>query len=61
LATAAPEDSAQMVAALSKEGIGATVIGKVVAGPPVVQMETDEGLVPMPVFEQDELTRLFAD
>jgi hydrogenase maturation factor len=61
LATASPEDSARMVAALSKEGIGATVIGKVVAGPPVVQMETDEGLVPMPVFEQDELTRLFAD
>jgi hypothetical protein len=33
----------------------------VVAGPPVVQMETDDGLAPMPIFEQDELTRLFAD
>lgn len=61
LATVAPEDSARMVAALSQGGIGATVIGKVVAGPPVVQMETVEGLAPMPVFEQDELTRLFAD
>ena len=61
LATAAPEDSSRMVAALDLEGIGATVIGKVVGGPPVVQMETAEGLVPMPVFEQDELTRLFAN
>jgi hydrogenase maturation factor len=61
LATAAAEDSARMVAALSQEGIDATVIGKVVAGPPVVQMETDDGLAPMPIFEQDELTRLFAD
>jgi hydrogenase maturation factor len=61
LATAAPEDSVRMVAALSQKGIGATVIGKVVAGPPMVQMETDEGLAPMPVFEQDEMARLFAD
>lgn len=61
LATAAPESSSRMVAALAHEGIDATVIGRVVAGPPAVQMETDEGLVAMPVFEQDELTRLFAD
>jgi hydrogenase maturation factor len=61
LATAAPKDSARMVEALSREGIGATVIGKVVAGPPRVQVETDKGLMPMPIFEQDELTRLFAD
>jgi hydrogenase maturation factor len=60
LATTAPENSSRMVAALAQEGIGATVIGRVVPGPPVVQMKTEEGLAPMPVFEQDELTRLFA-
>jgi hydrogenase expression/formation protein HypE len=59
LVTAAPEESAQMVEALSLEGIGASVIGRVVDGPASVQMETPDGLAPMPIFEQDELTRLF--
>jgi hydrogenase expression/formation protein HypE len=60
LATASPEDSSRMVAALAREGIAATIIGTVVGDQPIVQMETAEGLVPMPVFEQDELARLFA-
>jgi hydrogenase maturation factor len=61
LATASPDDSSRMVTALAQEGIGASVIGRVVEGPPLVRMETQEGVVPMPIFEQDELTRLFAE
>jgi hydrogenase expression/formation protein HypE len=59
LAAVAPEDSARMVGALNQEGIGAAVIGRVVEGPAAVDLETAGGLKPMPVFEQDELTRLF--
>jgi hydrogenase maturation factor len=59
LVTAAPEESEQMLEALTREGIGAAVIGRVVDGPAAVQMETPDGLAPMPIFEQDELTRLF--
>jgi hydrogenase maturation factor len=60
LAAVAPEESAQMVEALHREGIEAAVIGKVVEGPAAVEVETGGGLEPMPIFEQDELTRLFA-
>ncbi len=59
LATASPEDSARMVEALVAEGIGAAVIGKVTDGPVAVQMATPDGFVPLPIFEQDELARLF--
>ena len=61
LVTAAPEESWQMLEALRQESIGASIIGKVVEGPPVVEAETSDGLVPLPIFEQDELTRLFED
>ncbi len=61
LVTASPKDAARMVEALRLEGIGAAVIGKVVEGPVAVQMETPEGLVPVPLFEQDELARLFGE
>jgi hydrogenase maturation factor len=59
LVAAAPEDSGRMVAALNGAGIPATRIGRVVAGPPVVQAETKEGLLPFPAFERDELARVF--
>lgn len=59
LVAAAPEDSARMVEALSAAGIGASIVGRVVAGPPVVHMKTAEGLVTLPTFERDELARLF--
>lgn len=59
LVTAAPAEAARMVAALMEEGIKATVIGKVLEEPPEVWIDTLDGLVPSPVFEQDELTRLF--
>jgi hydrogenase maturation factor len=59
LVAATPNDSAQMVEALSQEGIRASVIGRVVDGPASVQVDTPDGLSLLPVFEQDELTRLF--
>lgn len=60
LVTAAPDESARMVGALTAEGIGATVIGQVVEGPPKVHTRTPGGLVLLPTFEQDELARVFA-
>jgi hydrogenase expression/formation protein HypE len=61
LVTAAPEESSKMVQALTREGIGAAIIGQVVEGPAAVRVETPGGLAPLPIFEQDELTRLFAE
>jgi hydrogenase expression/formation protein HypE len=61
LVAVAPEESALMLEALNRESIVASVIGKVLEGPPAVQAETPDGLVPLPIFEQDELTRLFDD
>ncbi len=61
LVSAAPEESSNMVQALALEGIGAAVIGKVTEGPASVRVETRAGLAPLPIFEQDELTRLFAE
>jgi hydrogenase maturation factor len=61
LVVAAPEESALMVEALSQEGIGACVIGRVEEGPASVQVEMPDGLAPLPIFEQDELTRLFGE
>jgi len=59
LVAAAPEESARMVKALFREGISASVIGRVEEGPASVQVETPDGLGLLPMFEQDELTRLF--
>jgi hydrogenase maturation factor len=61
LVTAAPDESARMVEALRREGIGGTVIGRAVDGPAEVKVKTGEGLEPLPIFEQDELARLFAE
>jgi hydrogenase maturation factor len=60
LAAVAPEQSAGMVEALHTAGISASVIGRMVDGPPVVQKRAPEGPVPLPTFERDELARLFA-
>jgi hydrogenase maturation factor len=59
LVAAAAEESAPMVEALTAAGIEAAVVGRVVDGPPLVQMRTAGGLVPMPTFERDEVARLF--
>ncbi len=61
LVAAAPEESAQMVHALIQEGIGATVIGKAVEGPAIVQVRTPDGLASLPIFQQDELARLLGE
>ncbi len=60
LVACAPEESALMVEALAGEGIEAAIIGRVVDGPSTVLIETDEGLIPMPTFERDELLRVLA-
>ena len=61
LVSAAPGESSDMVQALAREGIGAAVIGQAVEGPVAVQVESPAGLAPLPIFEQDELTRLFTE
>jgi len=58
---AAPEESVRMVEALALEGISAAVIGTAVEGPVGVQVRTPDGLAPVPIFEQDELARLFGE
>jgi hydrogenase expression/formation protein HypE len=60
LVAAAPEASTPMVEALAAAGIRAAVIGQVVEGPPVVQMQAAGGSVPVPTYERDELARLLA-
>jgi len=60
LVACAPDESVLMVEALAGESIEATIIGRVVEGPPAVLIETDEGLIPMPTFERDELLRVLA-
>jgi hydrogenase expression/formation protein HypE len=59
LVTASPRASGRMVRHLQAAGIGASVIGRVIDGPPEVQAVTADGLVPLPAFARDELARLF--
>jgi hydrogenase expression/formation protein HypE len=59
LVAAAPGESVRMVETLTAVGIRASVIGKVRAGEAGVQARTADGLVPLPLFERDELARLF--
>jgi len=56
LVTASPADARRMVEALQVAGIGASIIGRVIDGPPLVQAM---GTVPFPTFVRDELARLF--
>jgi len=58
LLTAEAEDSDGIVAALTAQGIDAAVIGQVVDGPAMVQARDGDRLRRLPVFEQDELTRV---
>jgi hydrogenase expression/formation protein HypE len=59
LVTTSPKDSRRVVDGLESAGIVARVIGRVVEGPPKVQMRTAGGLTPFPVFKRDELARVF--
>lgn len=61
LISAAPEESGRMVQNLLEAGIRASVIGRVVEGPPVVRVTTATGLAPLRMFERDELARVFGD
>jgi hydrogenase expression/formation protein HypE len=61
LVTAAPQDSYRMIDALAIAGTQATVIGRVVKGSPAVWMESGDGLASFPVFQRDELARLFEE
>jgi hydrogenase maturation factor len=61
LISAAPEESGRMVQNLLEAGIRASVIGRVVEGPPVVRVTTATGLAPLRMFERDELARVFCD
>ncbi len=61
LVTTAPQESYRMIDALTAAGIQATVIGRVVKGPAAVWMESADGLARFPVFQRDELARLFQE
>ena len=60
LVSCAPQESALMIEALASEGIQATRIGLVTDGPASVQIQTEDGQMPMPTFERDELLRVLA-
>lgn len=59
LVAAAPDESGRMVQHLQEAGICASVIGRMVEGPPEVRVTTTSGLVPLRMFERDELARVF--
>ena len=59
LVAAAPEESDRMVRHLQGAGISASVIGRMVEGPPEVRVTSASGLVPLRTFERDELARVF--
>ncbi|SCZ62260.1 AIR synthase family protein [Thiohalomonas denitrificans] len=58
LVTAAPEDAARIKAALLSEGIACADIGTVGEGPAGLERLTNDGYVPWPMPERDELARL---
>jgi len=59
LVTASPADARQMVDALQVAGIGGSLIGQVIDGPPLVHVITAGGISLLPTFARDELARLF--
>lgn len=59
LVTASPADAHRMVEALDATGIGGSIIGQVIDGPPLVYNTTANGTVPFPAFARDEMARLF--
>jgi hydrogenase expression/formation protein HypE len=59
LMTLAPADADAVVQALAREGIDAHVIGEVVPRAEGVTLVDGHRRVPMPVFPQDEISKLF--
>ena len=60
VATVPAKDADAVVRALAAHDIAANEIGRVVDGPPVVEAIRAGGCARLPVFEQDELARWFA-
>jgi len=59
LITAGPDDSVKIIAALEREGINAYDIGSVTEKDGCVRIERSGTSADMPVFERDEITKLF--
>lgn len=60
LMTLAPADAAIVIHALAREGIDSHYIGQVVPREQGITLVDATGTRPMPVFAQDEITRLFS-
>ena len=60
LVALAPADAGVLLHALARDGIDAAFIGRVVGRDAGVVLARDGASLPMPRFEQDELTRLLA-
>jgi hydrogenase maturation factor len=58
LIVAPPAEAETIVARLGSEGITATVIGEVTDKSHGIKMHTADGVHDLPLFEQDELTRI---
>jgi hydrogenase maturation factor len=58
LIVAPPAEAETIVARLGSEGITATVIGAVTDKSHGIKMHTADGVHDLPLFEQDELTRI---
>lgn len=55
-----PADAEALVSALAVEGISAARIGEVVPKSQGVKIQTSSGLIDLPLYEQDELTKIAA-
>ena len=61
LVTVAPGDEADALAAIASAGVDAAVIGRVTAPEEGLRLTGVEGAVDMPVFERDEIARVFEE
>lgn len=59
LITAPPDDAERIIAALKNEGIDAYDIGRVTEKSEGVKLVKQSGTADMPVFERDEITKIF--
>jgi hydrogenase maturation factor len=60
LLTVSREDAPKVIQALDREGIPAAEIGYLVPSEEGVMLEEDGSTRPLPIFEQDEITRALA-
>ena len=59
LATVAPKDARTLIDSLAHEGIPARQIGQITHPEEGLRLRTDDGVRALPVFERDELARVF--